>query len=103
MTEKNPLAVRFGENVCACRNRIGISQEELSRRASLHRTEVGLIERGGREPMLNTIIKLASVLSVRLDELIEGITWGLRGGFEFQDRAVAWSNNESGQEPRHTR
>jgi transcriptional regulator with XRE-family HTH domain len=54
---------------------LGISQEELARRTSLHRTEVGMIERGQREPRLGTIIKLAGALETTAGSLLRGIKW----------------------------
>ncbi len=41
----------------------------------LHRTEISLLERGGREPRLGTIIKLASSLDTTAEQLCEGIRW----------------------------
>ncbi len=78
---RGPLLVHFGQRVRACRTRIGISQEELGLRASLHRTEIGLLERGLREPRLNTIIKLAGAMEVPLGELFRGIDWKSEEGF----------------------
>lgn len=72
-TDRKPLAVRFGRNLRTCRHRAGISQEELGFRASLHRTEIGLLERGLREPKLETVLKLLGALSISLGELLEGI------------------------------
>lgn len=77
--EAKPLAVHFGGNVRVYRRRAGISQEELGFRSSLHRTEIGLLERGAREPRLSTIIKLADALSVPPHELLAGIRWERRG------------------------
>jgi transcriptional regulator with XRE-family HTH domain len=86
--DKRPIAIAFGKNLRACRERAGISQEALGFLTSLHRTEIGLLERGAREPRLGTIIKLAGSLSVPLAELFAGIDWqldsGRPGGFEFQ-------------------
>lgn len=79
---KGPVAVQFGRNLRGVRRRAGISQEELGLRSSLHRTEVGLLERGSREPRLDTIVKLAGALSAPLGDLVEGIEWkreGVRG------------------------
>lgn len=39
------IAARFGDNLARCRKRADLSQEELSVRASLHRTEVSQLER----------------------------------------------------------
>jgi transcriptional regulator with XRE-family HTH domain len=66
---------QFGENLCRFRKRAKISQEELGFRASLHRTEVGELERGARMPQLDTILKLAAALSISPCELIEGMAW----------------------------
>lgn len=52
-----------------------MTQEDLAFRASLHRTEIGLLERGGRIPRIDTLAKLAGALEVEPGELFEGITW----------------------------
>jgi transcriptional regulator with XRE-family HTH domain len=62
--DRNPLAVAFGENLRACRRRVAISQEDLGQRASLHRTEIRLLERGARVPRIDTLVKLASALAI---------------------------------------
>lgn len=69
------IAARFGGNVAHCRKRAGISQEELSVRASLHRTEVSQIERGLRLCRIDTVVKLLGSLDVSADELLAGIEW----------------------------
>lgn len=70
------VARRFGENLCRLRKEAGISQEQLGFRCSLHRTEIGLLERGARVPRVDTLIKIASVLGVRIDcALLDGIGW----------------------------
>ncbi len=69
------VAACFGANLARLRERGGITQEELSFRASLHRTEVGLLERGGRIPRIDTLVKLRDALEVETDELIAGIAW----------------------------
>lgn len=80
--------MRFGNRLRACRNRAEVSQEALGEMTALHRTEIGLLERGEREPRLGTIIKLASALEAPLHELVGGIEWkssaGGRQEFEFR-------------------
>jgi hypothetical protein len=49
------IAEHFGENVVIQRRRARLSQEELGFRADLHRTEIGMLERGIRLPRLDTI------------------------------------------------
>lgn len=66
---------QFAANLRACRKRAGLSQEALGFRASLHRTEIGLLERGARVPRIDTLIKLAAGLEVDPDDLLAGIAW----------------------------
>jgi transcriptional regulator with XRE-family HTH domain len=57
------------------RRAAGITQQELGDRCDLHRTEISLLERGGREPRLGTIIKLSSALGVTPESLCAGMSW----------------------------
>jgi len=41
----------------------------------LHRTEISLLERGGREPRMGTVVKLAGSLDTTPNQLFEGVTW----------------------------
>jgi transcriptional regulator with XRE-family HTH domain len=68
-------AKRLGRNVFKARRRAGFSQEELGGLAGLHRTEISMVESGDRLPRVDTLIKLASALGVRAEELLEGIVW----------------------------
>lgn len=85
MIRANPIAARFGKNLARQRERANLSQESLAVLASLHRTEIGLLERGERCPRIDTVVKLASALDASVDDLIEGIVWNpgsvQRGGF----------------------
>jgi transcriptional regulator with XRE-family HTH domain len=69
------IAARFGENLTLYRRRAGLSQEELGFRASLHRTEIGQLERGVRLPRIDTLIKLAGALSLPPGDLLKGVAW----------------------------
>jgi transcriptional regulator with XRE-family HTH domain len=69
---------RFAINLRRARLKAEISQEELGFRCDLHRTEISLLERGGREPRLGTIVKLASALGVTPEELCSGIGWSVK-------------------------
>jgi transcriptional regulator with XRE-family HTH domain len=84
------LAKHFGENLRRARKRQGYSQEELAVRASLHRTEIGLVERGERLVRLDTAIKLAGAAGVPLSELVAGIEW--TPGFARRGRFEATAN-----------
>jgi transcriptional regulator with XRE-family HTH domain len=62
-------------NLAYCRRRAKLSQEELSVRASLHRTAVGQLERGERVCRVDTLIKLAGSLEIPPGELLDGMDW----------------------------
>jgi DNA-binding XRE family transcriptional regulator len=66
---------RFAANLRAAREAKGISQEALAGQCEIHRTEVSLLERGGREPRLGTLIKLATALDTTPEALCAGISW----------------------------
>lgn len=69
------IAAHFGDNLARCRRQADLSQDEVSIRASLHRTEVSQLERGLRVPRIDTVAKLAGALEVDPGELFEGIAW----------------------------
>lgn len=66
---------RFAANLRQARTKVGISQEELGDRCDLHRTEISLLERAGREPRLATLVKLAGSLETTPAELCAGLSW----------------------------
>jgi transcriptional regulator with XRE-family HTH domain len=76
-----PLA-RFGDNLLRIRQARKLSQEALADRAEIHRTQISLFETGQRQPMLETLSKLAGALEVPVDMLTDGIRFvpGTGGG-----------------------
>ncbi len=60
---------QFGERVRELRTMRGLSQEELAFKAGVHRTYLGGIERGERNPSLRNIAAIAKALGVNLSEL----------------------------------
>lgn len=76
---------RFAINLRKARQKAKISQEELGFRCDLHRTEISLLERGGREPRLGTIVKLSSALGTSVEDLATGVSWSVRSQrFQFK-------------------
>jgi transcriptional regulator with XRE-family HTH domain len=69
------IARIFGENLRRCRRLMDMSQDELAVRASIHRTEVSMLERALREPRLGTIVKLQNSLEAEPEELLKNIVW----------------------------
>jgi transcriptional regulator with XRE-family HTH domain len=64
---------RFAKNLRAHRDRLGLSQEALGYECDLHRTEISLLERSGRDPRLSTIVRLAKALRITPAKLLEGV------------------------------
>jgi transcriptional regulator with XRE-family HTH domain len=72
-SEGSGVASRFSKNLLSERKKARMNQESLGRRASLHRTEIGLLERAGRVPQIDTLVKLAGALSVEPEAFLRGI------------------------------
>jgi transcriptional regulator with XRE-family HTH domain len=64
---------QFARNLVEARRRRELSQDELAERAGMHRTAISLLERSGRDPRLETIVKLARALRVTPTALLKGI------------------------------
>jgi transcriptional regulator with XRE-family HTH domain len=60
---------QFGERVRQLRLARNLSQEELAFKAGVHRTYLGSIERGERNPSLKNIAAIAKALDITLSEL----------------------------------
>ena len=60
---------KFGDRIKKLRVDKKLSQEEIAHRAGVHRTYLGGIERGERNPSLRNIAALAKALGVNLSEL----------------------------------
>jgi transcriptional regulator with XRE-family HTH domain len=90
-------AAYMAANLKRCRAAAGISQGEVGERAGLHRTEVGLLERGSRTPKIDTLIKLAAALEIEPRELLAGIEWTPSEVEVVERRAAGFSMSQ--QEP----
>jgi transcriptional regulator with XRE-family HTH domain len=64
------LRAALGHRVRELRERLRLSQEQLAERADLHWTYVSGVERGRRNPGLNTLARLAKALKVTLPTLV---------------------------------
>jgi transcriptional regulator with XRE-family HTH domain len=65
------LLLNFGKRVRELRERKGISQERLGEMAELHRTYIGMIERGEKNITLLNIEKLSRALGIRISSLLD--------------------------------
>jgi len=67
----NKILRQFGDKVKRLRKANGWSQEELAKRAGLHRTYIGSIERSERNISLLNIDRIACALNTRARNLLE--------------------------------
>lgn len=68
---KKKILIAFGDKVRELRKEKGLSQEELSFKADLHRTYIGMIERAEKNITLVNIEKIAKALDVTLKDLLD--------------------------------
>jgi len=71
VTRKDCL--RFGQTVRALREAKGWSQEAFAEVVAIHRTYIGGIERGERNPTLITIQRIAHALGVPAWKLLQAL------------------------------
>ncbi len=64
---------KFGERVRYLRKQKGLSQEKFAEISEMHRTYIGMIERGEKNITLANIEKCAKALQVSLSELFKDI------------------------------
>ena len=69
---KHMALIQFGQVVRDFRKSLGVSQEELADRTEIHRTYIGGIERGERNPTLLMIHRIAKALGVSPAEMLQG-------------------------------
>ncbi|MBU1009667.1 MAG: helix-turn-helix transcriptional regulator [Bacteroidetes bacterium] len=67
--EDREILIKFGQRVREIRKEKRLSQEELSFKADLHRTYIGMIERAEKNITLINIEKIAHALNVEIKEL----------------------------------
>lgn len=60
----------FGKTLQQVRQKLGKSQEELAVLANLHRTAIGKIESGERDPSLSNSIAIADALGIPIQDLL---------------------------------
>lgn len=70
MPARSSLHKAFGIAVRELRDERGISQEELAHRSGLHRTYVGGVERGERNPTIASLQRLAGALGMSVSALL---------------------------------
>ncbi|MGA3163626.1 MAG: helix-turn-helix transcriptional regulator [Verrucomicrobiota bacterium] len=60
----------LGETIRSYRKTAGLSQEKLAERADLHHNYIGELERGEKAATVDTLLKIARALNVRVRDLV---------------------------------
>ncbi|MFV0225912.1 helix-turn-helix transcriptional regulator [Empedobacter falsenii] len=66
---ENEQLIKFGVRIRELRKAKNWSQEELADQSGFHRTYIGMIERGERNPSLVNLTKFAKTFQLTLTEL----------------------------------
>lgn len=64
---------KLGDRIRMARDMQKITQEELAERAGLHRTYIGMIERGEKNITILSLEKVSKALGLSLSNLINGL------------------------------
>ena len=67
------LADAFGQVLRQLRNTHNLTQEELAEKAAFHRTYVGYLEQGRRQPSLKVVMDLAKALAVAPEDIVRRV------------------------------
>jgi transcriptional regulator with XRE-family HTH domain len=67
--------------VADARRREGLTTDELAKRAGVHETYIGLVERNARQPTLAAAANLAEALGMSLSDLVAEAEQDANGGF----------------------
>ncbi|MBU1151806.1 helix-turn-helix transcriptional regulator [Patescibacteria group bacterium] len=67
------ILIKFGQKIREERLKQNLSQEELARKAGVHRTYIGMIERAEKNITLENIEKIANALSLEIHFLFKNI------------------------------
>jgi transcriptional regulator with XRE-family HTH domain len=70
-SQSSALVAIFAANVRRHRHRLGLSQEELAERAGVHRTYIGMLERGEKNVTIYNIERIAIALGVAPGSLLQ--------------------------------
>jgi transcriptional regulator with XRE-family HTH domain len=68
---REPILAQVGKRIRNLREGRGISQEVLAEKSSLHRTYIGGVERGLRNPSLKSLQRIAKGLGVGVGDLFQ--------------------------------
>lgn len=71
MISEQKFLASFGKHLSVIRKQRGITQEQLADMVEVHRTYIGFIEQGKRNPSVANIYKISKALKIPLKDLFK--------------------------------
>ena len=68
------ISIVVGQRIRQYRQQAGLSQNGLAEKAELHATYIGQLERGEKNPSLESLEKVARALKLPIEALVKNIT-----------------------------
>jgi len=68
---KDPTLVEIGHRIQTIRREKGVSQEALAHIAGLHRTFLGMVERGERNITVINLLRITTALEVDASQILQ--------------------------------
>lgn len=73
MQNNSDILTKFGKRVSSYRKEANLSQERLAELSGLHRTYIGMIERGEKNITLKNIEKISKALKINMSDLLKDL------------------------------
>ena len=73
MPTKQQHRKTLGETIRSLRKSVGMSQEKLAEKADLHHNYIGELERGEKAATIDSLVKIAKALKLRVRDLVADI------------------------------
>lgn len=68
---KKEILIKFGQKVRDRRLKLGLSQEDMAKKAGVHRTYIGMIERAEKNITLINIERISKALDINISDLLK--------------------------------
>jgi len=69
MDKRSNISEKIGKRIAELRKEKGLTQEQLAVKINMDRTFVGYLEKGDRNPSVETANKIARALGVKISEI----------------------------------
>jgi transcriptional regulator with XRE-family HTH domain len=67
------LLIQFGKILQSKRKALGVSQEDFAEMVGVHRTYIGMLERGEKNVTLKNIARISKALKMPISDLVKGL------------------------------